>query len=205
MIERHAPTLKLAGLLGLLIVIVAVLSSVWPTQEEYFFELGLLGNNKAADKYFTNADSTVDVGATNNWFIYVHNHMGNTQNVLLRAKLVNSTAGLPSDRNHQPSLAASFAEFPVVLSANETALIPFSWSVLESETCDDTIVLRSLLVNGERVEAEVLTSPSSSLYMIFELWTQDRISEEYRFGWKSGDGFSSASVYMGFKFRSTTN
>jgi hypothetical protein len=105
-----------AGLVLLLIIVVAVIGSVWPTQEEWFIELGLFGRNKTADAYFANADSTVDVGALNSWFIYVHNHMGAVQDVSVRARLLNSTMELPDDREHQPSNAASFAEFPLSLS-----------------------------------------------------------------------------------------
>ena len=201
-LESHKPALILAGLVCLLIVIVAVIASVWPTQEEWFFELGLLGKDKTADAYFTNVHSIVDVGEVNSWFIYVHNYIGAVEDVSVRVKLLNSTIELPDNREHQPSNAISFAEFPSSLSVNETVLIPFSWSILDTETQNGSTVIKRLMVNEQPVDVRVSESVISSFWVVFELWVQDRKSGEYEFGWESKEGFSSASIYMGFKLGS---
>jgi len=35
--------------------------------------------------------------------------------------------------------------------------------------------------------------------MVFELWVYDNSSQNYRFGWLSGEKLSSSSLYMLFK------
>jgi hypothetical protein len=202
-LKAHKPVLIAAGLVLLLIVIVAVISSVWPTQEKRFIELGLLGKNKTAEAYFANANSTVEVGALNSWFIYVHNHMGAVQYVSVRAKLLNSTMEPPNDQEHQPSNATSFAAFPLSLSANETVLVPLSWSIMEAEAQNGSTLIKRLMVNEQPVDVDVSASVNSSFRMVFELWVYDQSSHEYRFGWGSGEEFSSASIYMWFGLNSS--
>lgn len=195
-------SLILTGLILVLILIVAVISSVWPKQEKWFFELGLLGKDKTADEYFANESSLVEVGALNSWFIYVHNHMGAIEVVSVRARILNSTMELPRDQEHQPSHAASFAEFPFSLSINETVLFPFFWGVLEAEKQGSSISIKRLMVNEQPVDVDV-SDANSSFRVVFELWVQDQVLGEYRFGWESKEGFSSASIYTWFTLDST--
>jgi hypothetical protein len=193
----------MTGLVLLLITIVAVIGSVWPTQEERFIELGLLGKNKTASAYFANEDATVDVGSLNNWFIYVHNHLGTEQTVSLRAKLLNSTMELPDDQKHQPSSVTSFAEFPLSLSVNETVLVPFSWRIMDAEAQNGLAVIKRLMVNDQPFDVDTIASANSSFRIVIELWVQDADSGNYKFGWESKEGFSSASIYMGFNLNSS--
>lgn len=193
--------LILTGLVCLLIVIVAVLGTVWPKQEKYFFELGLLGQDKTADSYFSKANSTVDIGDTNNWFINIHNHMGTMQDVIVKTKLLNSTEELPDDREHEPSDVASFAEFPISLSVNQTLLIPFYWSILEVEAQNDSSAV-TILVNTKTVNVYLSQSADSIFRIVFELWVKNPDSGEYLFSWESNEGFCSASIYMGFRLNS---
>ena len=192
-----------AGLICVLIVIVAVISSVWPMQEDYFFELGLLGKNKTADNYFVDIHSTVDLGIPNSWFFYVHNHMGTTQEVSIRAKLLNYTMELPDDQKHQPSPVPSFADFPLSISNNETVLIPFSWSIMEIKIENNSTVIKRLIVNEVPVEVSVSDSLNSSFRITVELWVKDPDSGIFIFGWESKEGFSSASNFMEFILNST--
>ena len=198
-LESHRPALIMAGLVCLLIVIVAMIASVWPNQEEWFFELGLLGKDKIADEYFVDVHSVVDVGEVNSWFIYVHNHMGDVEAVSIRVKLLNSTMDLPEDQKLQPTQTESFAEVPLSLSVNEIVFVPFTWSILEAENQDDSTVIKRLMVNEKPVEVDVSISTNSSSWMVFELWVQDHNSGEYTFGWESNKGVFFASVYIGFR------
>ena len=186
------------GLICLLIIIVAMISSVWPAEEERFIELGLLGKNKTADAYFTSENALINVGELNNWFIYVHNHIGTAQNVSVSARLLNSSMELPNDREHQPSNATSFVTFPFSLSLNQSMLIPFSWSIMDGKNQNDSVVITQLLVNNQTINIDALSSTNHSFIIVFELWIQNRISGEYAFSWESGEGLSSASVNMSF-------
>ncbi len=203
MLKEHKSLLTLVGLVLLLIVIVAVISSVWPQQEKKFIELGLLGKNKIADAYFADANYTVEVGASNSWFIYVYNHMGAVQYVSVRLKLLNSTMEVPNDQEHQPSNTTSLAVFPLSLSINETMLVPFSWSIIDTEAQNGSTLIKRLMVNEQPVNVNVSASVNSSFRIVFELWVYDQFSHEYRFGWGSGEEFSSASIYMWFRLNSS--
>jgi uncharacterized membrane protein len=194
----HKTVIIIAGLVLLLIVIVAVISSVWPTQEERFIELGLLGKDKTANAYFFNENSDINVGILSSWFIYLHNHLGYAQNVSVRVKLLNSIMELPDDQENKPSNLTSFVAFPLSLSVNQSVLIPFSWSIMDAEAHNGSVVIDQLLVNDQPVNIDTLISMNHSFIMVFELWVQDNSSEEYVFGWESEKGLSSASVNMWF-------
>ena len=154
-----------------------------------------------ADEYVADDNSLVDVGAVNSWFIYIHNHMGNEQNVSVRVKLLNFTMELPDNREHRPSNAVSLKEFPLSLLDNETALIPFSWSLLEVEPRNGLISIKRISVNEQSVDVNVSASTNSSFRIVFELWVQNSSSGEYLFSWDSRKGFASASTYIGFKIK----
>jgi hypothetical protein len=200
----HKTVIIVAGLVLLLFITIAVISSVWPTQEERFIELGLLGKNKTADAYFADENANIDVGSLNSWFIYVHNHIGTAQNISVRAKLLNSAMELPDDRQHQPSNLASFVEFPLSLSVNQSVLFPFSWSITDTDIQNSSVVIKQLLVNNQQVTVDV-SSMDYSFVIVFELWVQNRVSGEYAFDWESGKGLSSASVNMWFNVSSSSH
>ena len=200
--RTHKPAFIIAGLVILIIIVVALLSSYRPKQEKWFIELGLLDEDMMADAFFSNADSTVDLGELNSWFIYIHNHLASAQDVSVKVKLINSTMELPDDRKHQHSSATSFIEFPLKISINETAYIPFSWSVIQAETENDSVVINRLAINEQSLDVDVSASFTPSFRLVFELWVFDPSSGEYQFRWESKEGFFSASLYMAFRVNS---
>jgi uncharacterized membrane protein len=185
-------------MVSFLILVVAVLSAFWPRYEERFFELGLLGKDKKAEGYFPNGNSTLEVGSQILWHIYVHNHMGSVQNVSIRIKLLNSTMNAPNDKEHIPSPYPSFVEFAISLSIDETLLVPFSWSITEAVSQNDSIIIKQLTINEQTIKIDFLISSNDSFRMVFELWVYDPTSNEYKFGWESEKESYSASIYMWF-------
>jgi uncharacterized membrane protein len=196
-LQSHKTVLVIVGLICILILVVAIIGSIWPKQEEWFFELGLLGKNKTADAYFSNENSIAEVGALNTWFIYVYNHMGTTQNVSIKSKLLNSSMKLPDDQTHQPSNVTTLEDFPVSLSANETVLIPFFWNIVEAERQNNSTIIDGIMINNNLFEVQISDS-NSTFTIIFELWVENS-NGQYSFEWDSRNGVSSASIYMGFK------
>lgn len=202
--KEYKPVLVIGALVLVLIVAVAVISAFWPRYEERFFELGLLGSNKMAEDYYPDGNSTLRIGSDVLWYIYIHNHMGSVQDVLVRVKLLNSTMLVPDDREHVPSPAPFFFELPVSLDIDETRMIPFSWSILEVDDAgNNSIAVDRLLVNDQTVDVGVSSFSDDRYRMVFELWVYDQPSNEYGFGWDSGKGFYSVSLYMWF--RTTTD
>ena len=197
--KKIKPALTLVGLVVFLIVIVAFISSIWPTQENWFIELGLLGKNKTADSYFSNFDSTIEVGEQNTWYLYVHNHMDSVQDISIRIKILNSTMTLPNDIENEYSPNVHFTEFPLSLSVNETILVPFTWSIPEVMVQTDSVVIKRLMVNNQIYEVDVMTLSDSFFRMVFELWVYDGPSQEYKFGWNLKENMFSVSLHIGFR------
>jgi hypothetical protein len=189
----------IGALVLFLILAVALISAFWSRYEERFIELSLLGKDKTAKGYYLNDNSTLKPGSQVSWYIYIHNHMGSLQNVTVRVKLLNSTVDAPNDTEHKPSPFASFVEFPLSLSVDDTLLVPFSWSISEAVSQNGSIIIKQLMVNDQTVEVNVPAFSNSPFRMVFELWVYDQSSHEYKFGWKSGNEFSSASIYMCFR------
>lgn len=199
--KEYKPLFMIGALVLILIVAVAVISHFWPRYEERFFELGLLGRNKMAEDYYPDGNSTLEVGSEMFWYVYIHSHMGSVQDVLVRVKLLNSTMPIPDDREHIPSSEPVFFELPVSLDVDETKMLPFPWSVLETEVSgNDSVTVNRLLVNDEAVDVDVTARATSDIRfrVVFELWVLDESSGEYVFGWDSGKEFYSVSLYMWF-------
>ncbi len=196
--DDFKPIIYLGVFLGLIIASVYVISLYWPKYEEYFFELGLLGREGKAEGYFPGDNSTIYLGTPMSWRIYVHNHMGSEQVVSIRVKILNSTMEAPDDRRHEPSLEPYFLYVIVSLSVDETVLVPFSWSVLDTEYRNGTVI-NGLIVNGEHVEIDVSSVFDGVFRIVFELWVYDQESDEFIFGWYSKGEFYSVSLYMWFE------
>ena len=189
----------IAGLILLLILTVALISTFWPKNETQFFELGLLDKNKTATAYFTLDNSTLEKGTQVKWFVFVHNNMNSAEQVSIRVKLLNSTMAQPIDSKNTPSPFSFLLEFPSSLSDNETVLLPFSWSISDAVSQDGATIVRQLTVNNHTYYITVLSEDYFSL--VFELWVYDKVSQTYLFGWRTGNDFSSTSVNMGFKIK----
>jgi len=164
-----------------------------------FFELSLLGKDKMAKDYYFNDNFSLKVGSQVDWFIYIHNHIGTNQNVIVKVKLVNSTMDLPTDLDNKPSPFDPIAEFPLSLSVNDTLIVPFSWSIVKAISQKNSTHLKQLLVNDQIVEVDVPAFSGSFFRMVFELWVYDQCSQTYEFGWESEKGLSSSSIHLAFR------
>lgn len=185
----------------ILILVVAVISFFWPKYEERFFELSLLGKNKKADNYFLRDNSSITLGSQIDWYIYIHNHMGNLQDVIVKVKLLNSSMDMPIDRDHEPSSQSSIIEPSFSLSIDETLFVPFSWNISEIISHTDSITIKSIMVNDKIIQVNVSDSPNYEFYLVFELWVYNKDSNEYKFGWEYADEFFSSSLHMSFRLK----
>ena len=197
-LQEYKPIIIIGLLISLLIASVYVISLYWPKYEEYFFELALLGRDERAEDYFPDDNSTIQIGTPISWHVYIHNHMGAEEKVVIRVKILNSTMPAPDDREHLPSSEPSFFEIPVSMSVDETVLVPFNWSVVDSEYKNATII-RGLVVNRKSFEVDVSSFSDGVFRIVFELWVYDQELNEYVFGWYSKGEFYSASIYMWFE------
>lgn len=171
----------------------------WPRYEDRFFELGLLGKDKMAKDYYLNNTSSLTLGSQIDWFIFVNNHIGSAQNVIVKVKLVNSTIDLPNDLDNQPCPFDSIAEFPFSISTNASLVVPFSWIIVEAISQKNSTIIKQLIVNDQIVEVNVSDFSNSFFRMVFELWVYNESLQEYEFGWESEKGLSSSSINMAFR------
>ena len=189
-----------ASIFVLLLIITGIfLSALWPRYEERFFELGLLGKDKMAKGYYLDDNYSVKLSSQVDWFIYVTNHIGSSQNVVVKVKLVNSTVNLPNDLDNQPCPFNSIAEFPLSMSVNDSLIIPFSWIIVEAISQNNSTTIKQLTVNDQTVAVNVSDFPEAFFRMVFELWVYNESLQTYEFGWKSEKGLSSASINMAFR------
>jgi len=199
--RKYKPYIILISIILILIVSISVLSAIWPKSEEQFFELGLLDSSKKTEKYFSSNSSTINLDTPTLWYIYLSNHMGTDQKVILMIKLLNSTDILPDDKLHTPSPLKTSYEIPISLSVNQTTDIPFLWSVSKVQNQGGKEYIKGLIINGDTVDVNV-TSTDSHFRVLFELWVQNKSGDEYFYGWNTGKESLSASVYIWFVINS---
>jgi hypothetical protein len=197
--KSNSNILTVAALILLLILVIAMFGTFWPRNEMRFFELGLLDKNKTAEAYFALANSTLEIGSQVNWFVFVHNHMGDSEEVSVRIKLLNSTMAQPIDSKNMPSPFNFFQELSSSLSTDESVFLPFSWGISNAVSANGATTVRQLIVNNQIVDIDV--SSSGHFIIVFELWVYSQTAQDYLFGWRSGNSFSSASVTMGFNLK----
>lgn len=183
---------------ALLILIVSLFAFFWPRYEMKFFEVGLLGKDKMARDFFPDENSTISIFSPIDWHIYVHNHMGNNQDVTIRVKLIDSKSPLPNDREQKPLQSIPIIEYPLSLSIDETQFIPFFWTLLEVDVQGETTILKSIMVNDQIVVVDTPNYLDSTFRLVFELWIYNQSSKEYEFGWENGFGTSSSSLNITF-------
>lgn len=196
---KRRSVLVTISLVIFLIMAIMLISSFWPKYEQQFVEMGLLGKDKLADDYFSNDNSTVLIHSQVDWYIFFHNHMEGSKNVLLKVKLLNSSMVVSNDQKYEPSPFGSFTELELFLDENETLLVPFFWSIEEASSQNNLFSLKYLMVNDKIVEVDVSTFSDSFFQMVFELWIYDASSQEYKFEWSSGNFYSSVSLHIGFR------
>ena len=202
-LKNHKSIIVVGAFILLLTLSITFISVFWPKYEERFFEFGLLGKDATAEAYYPNDNSTLNVDSNINWHIYLYNHMGSPQNVIVRVKLLNSTLQLPDNQQHTPSPLESFAEFPLFISVDDTTLVPFSWSISEVVVQNGSTILKTLTVNNEKMMVDVSSTSNSFFHMVFELWVYDQSSQKYSFEWENGKDIFSASLQMAFKLTSS--
>jgi hypothetical protein len=191
-----------SGIVILLAVWIPLITPYLPSKDEPFFELAILGENDRAEHYFPDDDPSIDVEEQVNWSIHVYNHMGKTQYVSLRLKLLNSTDKPPISAKCSPSPLPFIYEIKQGLEKNETILIPLSWSIKKIDNESGYTNIKSISINNENIEVDILDTIENSFRIIIELWVYHERSEEFEFGWESDEGKRCAWTQLWFNANS---
>jgi uncharacterized membrane protein len=156
-----------------------------PRPKEEFFQFCILGEEKTAAKYYPNDNSTIKPNVEIRWYVSVENYMGTLQYVLVKVKLGNETLAAPDEINAIPADLPIITEFRRLLMDNETWEISFTWMITDITSKNDMVFL-TLEVNGKAILImEVGARDGRRFRMIFELWTLDKESGDFIFGWKA--------------------
>lgn len=154
-----------------------------PERSEHFIALGVLGEEGLAEKYYPRDDPNIKIGEEVQWNVYLYNHMGETQYVAVRVKLLNSTMSAPNSTLSTPSPAPVIFEIKRFLLDNETFFYHFSWSIKKIDSVDNVSRITSFSANNEVIKTDCISKGKPSYRIIFELWTYDETSKDFMFSW----------------------
>ncbi len=176
--------------LGLILVTTfSFLSMVFPYQPtgERFFVLSLLGRDRTAENYYLNDYPALGAHEMQ-WYISVQNFMQETQYVLVKVKVLNSTMSFPDLVMCTPSPESPIMNFSVFLGKGQSSTIPFFWKIINYSFHDESLIIDRIEINKNPVSLNVSSSNDSGFQIIFELWYYDPVIEDFRFNWDSGFG-----------------
>ena len=155
-------------------------------QEERFLSITTLGSNMTAEGYYPEGSSTIKVGQQLNWHVRVYNHMGDTEYVSIRIKLLNSEQAPPNDNSHVASPAPLIYEIRQALNANSTWTIPLSWTISGTEEKDAFVGIKSVTVNGENKDnLDVAGTTDKHFRIVLEVWRYNTEHKDFEFSWLS--------------------
>ncbi|HJS83356.1 MAG TPA: hypothetical protein VJ742_11030 [Nitrososphaera sp.] len=170
------------------IMLTVAYASVGSKPQEQYIMLSTVGSDMTTKSIYPTSGPLVSEGDTLDWNVQLYNHMGESEYVEIRLKLLNSTQQGPDNVLHLPSPAAHIYEERIALASNETAVIPISIKIADAELArgDDTAI-RSLTVNGAEITGLNVTNVKSNNFrFIIELWRHDVETESFVFTWPSG-------------------
>jgi hypothetical protein len=155
---------------------------------ERFFAMWILGSEGLAEHYYPGDNPSLRMGEEVNWILGIYNHMGSLQYVVVRVKLLNSTATAPDELTGTPTSVPPIAEFTRILTENETWSMPFNWRIEAAGPSGPGVVLSRLSINGAHFSGELATAVSGFNYrFVFELWFLDQQTNGLTFSWETGN------------------
>lgn len=185
------------------IIMIAIgLNFLWmypPKRGESFLALALLGEGEMAEQYYPDDDPGIEMGDELHWTVYIYNHMAEAKYIALRVKLLNSTISPPNSTSCTPAPVPVIYEVRQVIMNNETWLHPINWSLNEVRREGNATIIESLMVNENKIIANLQDSSGGSFRMILELWVYDESSEDFLFGWKASEESRCAWNQMWFQ------
>lgn len=152
-------------------------------REESFFALALLGKEGLAENYYPGEEPIVYPDTPVKWHIYIYNHMGESQQIKIKIKLVDSNTPPPNITTCTPSPTTEIFEIRRFILNNETLIIPFEWSISEVIEVNDRYKMSLMQVNDYPINIDMAMDKEEALKMVFELWVYDENTRDFVFGW----------------------
>lgn len=170
------------------IMLTVAYASVGSKPQEQYIMLSTVGSDMTTKSIYPTSGPLVSEGDILDWNVQLYNHMGESEYVEIRLKLLNSTQQGPDNVLHLPSPAADIYEERIALASNETAVIPIAIKITEAEVgTGGATAISALTVNGAEITGlNVANDKSNNFRFIIELWRHDVETESFVFTWPSG-------------------
>jgi len=124
--------------------------------------------------------------------------MQESQYVLIKVKVLNSTMTFPDAVACTPSPENAVINFSVFLANGQSSIIPFFWHAANYSLHQESLLLERLVVNGTPVTLRTRGVNGLSFYLVFELWYFYSDWMEFRFEWGPDPEFRCAWNQMLF-------
>jgi len=158
-----------------------------------FLTLSTLGRNLAASEYYPREGGFVMENETLDWNVQVYNHMGGSEYVAIRIKLLNATQQGPDDRMHLSSPVDHLYEARHLVPDDATWTMPVSITIKELEISGGSATINAIVINGEEItDLKVSNGKERDFRFVIELWRHDVDSGNFIFTWPSGQESGSA-------------
>jgi hypothetical protein len=172
------------------IVTIAVSSLTYvessPSYTDRFFSMWIVGTNGLTENYFPNNNPSIISGEQVNWAVGVYNHMSALEYVIVRVRLLNATEIPPNEQNGMASSVPEIFEFARILVDNQTWMIPFPWTIVDTATINGIVMITKLTINGTTITGNLAQAAGGfGFRFIFELWFYDPANNSLTFSWST--------------------
>jgi hypothetical protein len=169
------------------IMLTMAYASLGNTPQEQFITLSTSGSDMTTRTIYPSSNSFVGEGDALDWNVQLYNHMGQTEFVAVRVKVLNATQFGPDEVRHLPSPVNHIYEERMVLGNNATMTLPLHITMADIERASGDSAIRSLVINGQTIDKlDVSNDNSNGFRFIIELWRYDVKFENFVYSWPSG-------------------
>jgi hypothetical protein len=169
------------------IMLTLAYASLGNTPQEQFITLSTSGSDMTTRTIYPSSNSFVGEGDALDWNVQLYNHMGQTEFVAVRVKVLNATQFGPDEVRHLPSPVNHIYEERMVLGNNATMTLPLHITMADIERASGDSAIRSLVINGQTIDKlDISNDNSNGFRFIIELWRYDVKFENFVYSWPSG-------------------
>jgi hypothetical protein len=170
------------------IMLTVAYASLGPTPQERFITLSTTGSDMTTRSLYPATTPRVGQDDTLNWNVQAANHMGESEYIAIRVKLLNATQLAPDEVRHLPSPADYIYEERLVLADGATSVTPLAITLKDVQVFrDSSAQMRALTINGKEIDGlKVSNFNSNSFRFVIELWRYDVGLENFVYTWSSG-------------------
>lgn len=143
--------------------------------------MAILGEEGLADDYYSEDTPVITSKMPSKWNIYLDNHMGETQQILIKIKLIASRTPQPNTSTCTPCPAAEIYELRRTIGKNQTIIIFFEWTISEIVEIGSQYEISQIKIGENLLNLEQIYNKDDKIRMIFELWVYHENIKQFAF------------------------